>query len=157
MAKQLLLQEREQEKDGRRQKQKQTISKSYRKSISQQFQRKQKSLPWNYGERGCFLFPFALKFPFETVSHQHHQNLGKHRGRGQTWTRFIMKWGRKQVRTAFSLALPSSAMKGFQSSNYKSKLKFFCESLFEGAAILPFKAFPQSGSWIGEGWFFHAL
>lgn len=45
-------------------------------------------------------------------------------------------------------------MKGFQSSNYKSKLKFFCESLFEGAAILPFKAFPQPGSWIGEGWFF---
>lgn len=44
-------------------------------------------------------------------------------------------------------------MKGFQSSNYKSKLKFFCESAFEGAAILPFKAFPQPDSWMGEGWF----
>lgn len=112
---------------------------------------KQKSLSWNYEERRCFRFPFTLKFPFEIVSYQYHQKLCKQRARGQTWTRFIVKWDRKQVRMAFSLALPSFVMKDFQSSNYKSKLKFFCESAFEGAAILPFKAFPQPDSWRGRG------
>lgn len=71
------------------------------------FQMKQKSLTWNWGERGCFPFPFVLKFPFETGSYQYYQKHCKHRAKGQTWTRFIVKWGRKQVRTAFSLALPS--------------------------------------------------
>lgn len=101
------------------------------------FQMKQKSLSWNYRER-------------EDVSHSPlnsvHTSTIKNRDREQGWTRFTVNWDRKQVRMAFCLALPSFAMKGFQSSNYKSKLKLFCESAFEGAAILPFKAFPQPDS-----------
>lgn len=142
--------EREHEKEGSRQKWEQILpflKVTQKVWTFHWFQMKQKFLSWNYRERGCF------PFPFEIGSYQCHQKLCKHGAREQRWTRFIVNWGRKQVRMAFSLALPSFAMKGFQSSNYKSKLKLFCESVFEVAAILPFKAFPQPDSSMVEGWF----
>lgn len=117
----------------------------------QWFQVKQKSLLWNYGESRWF--SLSWNFPLKLVYGSTSKNIAD-RIREQTWTRFTVKWGRKQVRMDFFLALPSFIIKGFQSSNYKSKLEFFHESAFEEeAAIFPFKAFPQPDIWMEKGQF----